>query len=75
MKAAPVPAPPDTDVVHDAAAPSAAEGPAGLPKRRRGRTLAAAERSRPAPRADGPRVPSGTEQGAPGGRRRLRLGV
>ncbi|MFF8953567.1 ATP-binding protein [Streptomyces sp. NPDC014940] len=68
-KAPPAPAPPDLDAVHDAAAPSAAPGPAGLPKRRRGRTLAAAERSRPAPRTEGAPVPSGGEEGAPGDRR------
>ncbi|WP_333492214.1 ATP-binding protein [Streptomyces camelliae] len=38
--------------VHEPAAPAAEEGPAGLPKRRRGRTLAEAERSRSGPRAD-----------------------
>ncbi|MGW5538332.1 ATP-binding protein [Streptomyces sp. NPDC004009] len=63
-KAPPAPAPEDLDAVHDAAAP----GPAGLPKRRRGRTLAAAERSRPGPRTDGAPVPSGGEEGTPGER-------
>ncbi|MFF0777905.1 sensor histidine kinase [Streptomyces sp. NPDC003720] len=62
VEAPPAPAPADTDVVHDTS-PSAAEGPAGLPKRRRGRTLAAAERSRPAPRTEGARTPPGAEQG------------
>lgn len=64
------PAPPDTDPVHgpvrESAAPSAAEGPAGLPKRRRGRTLAEAERSRPAPRTEGTRAPSGAGGAASG---------
>ncbi|MEV7690831.1 ATP-binding protein [Streptomyces bungoensis] len=69
----PAPAAPDTDPVHDAvraaAVPAAAEGPAGLPKRRRGRTLAEAERSRPAPRSGGTRTPSGAGEGEPGTRR------
>ncbi|WP_030347320.1 ATP-binding protein [Streptomyces sp. NRRL S-1022] len=42
------PAAVDTAVVHESAAPPE-EGPAGLPKRRRGRTLAEAERARSAP--------------------------
>ncbi|KUN79321.1 histidine kinase [Streptomyces bungoensis] len=67
------PAPPVPDPVHDpvrdTAVPSAAEGPAGLPKRRRGRTLAEAERSRPAPRTGGTRTPSGACEDAPGTRR------
>ncbi|MET8564511.1 ATP-binding protein [Streptomyces flaveolus] len=45
---APAPAAADTTVVHEPAAPPE-EGPAGLPKRRRGRTLARAERARTAP--------------------------
>ncbi|MFI9244678.1 ATP-binding protein [Streptomyces sp. NPDC053086] len=44
---APAPAPVDAAPVHESAAPPE-EGPAGLPKRRRGRTLAAAERARSA---------------------------
>ncbi|WP_225097697.1 ATP-binding protein [Streptomyces sp. CoH27] len=39
--------------VHEPAAPAPEEGPAGLPKRRRGRTLAEAERSRSGPRTGG----------------------
>ncbi|MEU6592422.1 ATP-binding protein [Streptomyces sp. NPDC046881] len=44
----PEPAAVDTAVVHESAAPPE-EGPAGLPRRRRGRTLAEAERARSAP--------------------------
>ncbi|MGW2102837.1 ATP-binding protein [Streptomyces olivaceoviridis] len=45
---APAPAAVDSAVVHEPAAPPE-EGPAGLPRRRRGRTLARAERARTAP--------------------------
>ncbi|MGW3359797.1 ATP-binding protein [Streptomyces bungoensis] len=69
VQAPPDPAAPDTDPVHDAAVPAAAEGPAGLPKRRRGRTLAEAERSRPAPRSGATQAPSGAGEDEPGTRR------
>ncbi|KOV56177.1 ATP-binding protein [Streptomyces sp. MMG1121] len=48
-------------VVDESPAPSPQEGPAGLPKRRRGRTLAAAERSRSTPRSPAARPTSGTD--------------
>ncbi|MEW2514405.1 ATP-binding protein [Streptomyces sp. NPDC046870] len=48
----------DTGVVHEPAAPPE-EGPAGLPRRRRGRTLARAERARTAPDTSGHRTARG----------------
>ncbi|MER6431779.1 ATP-binding protein [Streptomyces sp900105245] len=48
--------------VHEAAAPEPREDTAGLPKRRRGRTLAEAERSRSA-RTGGGRPASGADEG------------
>ncbi|PKW11758.1 Signal transduction histidine kinase [Streptomyces sp. 1222.5] len=61
---APAEAPAAVEVppVHEAAAPEPREGTAGLPKRRRGRTLAEAERSR-SPRAGGSRPAPGADQG------------
>ncbi|KMS85292.1 histidine kinase [Streptomyces regensis] len=56
---APAPAAVDTTVVHEPAAPPE-EGPAGLPKRRRGRTLARAERGRTAPDTAKHRTARGT---------------
>ncbi|MGW8701083.1 ATP-binding protein [Streptomyces eurythermus] len=59
----PVPAPPALEAapVHESAAP-AEPGPAGLPKRRRGRTLAEAERARSASDS-GPRSAPSAEEG------------
>ncbi|MGW2485860.1 ATP-binding protein [Streptomyces sp. NPDC001606] len=51
-----------TAPVHEPAAP-AEEGPAGLPKRRRGRTLAQAESARPAARAGETRPAPGADEG------------
>ncbi|MGW3460831.1 ATP-binding protein [Streptomyces olivaceoviridis] len=56
---APAPAAVDTAVVHEPAAPPE-EGPAGLPRRRRGRTLARAERTRTAPDTPEHRTARGT---------------
>ncbi|MFF5547116.1 ATP-binding protein [Streptomyces olivaceoviridis] len=56
---APAPAAVDTAVVHEPAAPPE-EGPAGLPRRRRGRTLARAERARTAPDTPEHRTARGT---------------
>ncbi len=47
--------------VHESPAPDAGEGPAGLPQRRRGRTLAEAERSRSQPRPGEQRPPGGAD--------------
>ncbi|MEU6669686.1 ATP-binding protein [Streptomyces sp. NPDC046727] len=52
----------DAAPVHESAAPPE-EGPAGLPKRRRGRTLAAAERARSAPGTAAPRTAPATDDG------------
>ncbi|CAM5237008.1 histidine kinase [Streptomyces canarius] len=56
---APAPAAVDTAVVHEPAAPPE-EGPAGLPRRRRGRTLARAERTRTTPDTPEHRTAPGT---------------
>ncbi|MEV5147337.1 ATP-binding protein [Streptomyces sp. NPDC052727] len=56
---APAPAAVDTAVVHAPAAPPE-EGPAGLPRRHRGRTLARAERARTAPGMPEDRTARGT---------------
>ncbi|MFC9927714.1 ATP-binding protein [Streptomyces sp. NPDC127190] len=56
------PAPADTAPVHEPAAP-AEEGPAGLPKRRRGRTLAQAESARSAARTGETRPAPGADEG------------
>ncbi|MEU0052205.1 ATP-binding protein [Streptomyces sp. NPDC006309] len=56
------PAAVDAAPVHESAAPPQ-EGPAGLPRRRRGRTLAEAERARSAHGAAGARTSPGADEG------------
>ncbi|MFE1882920.1 sensor histidine kinase [Streptomyces diastatochromogenes] len=52
----------DPSPVHESPAPDAGEGPTGLPRRRRGRTLTESERPRPAPRTAESRPAPGTDE-------------